>query len=93
MLVGRYSNPSSGSALMIVHTVTLPAYSLAPSCHVSLPNSPFDGIVWKVQRTWPVRASKARIHPGICSLVLMSDEIAAGVITRSPTTIGGDCTE
>ena len=78
---------------MIVHTVTLPAYSFEPSCQVSLPNSPFCGIGWNVHRTLPVRASNARIQPGICSFVLISDEIAAGVITMSLTTIGGDCTE
>ena len=93
VLVGRYSRPSSSSALIIDHTVTLPAYDQESSSHVSLPNSPGVGTVLKVQRTLPVRASKARIQPGICSFLMTSDEIDAGVMIMSRTTNGGDCDE
>jgi hypothetical protein len=71
----------------------LPVYDHESSCQVSFPNSPGRGTVWNVHLSLPVRTSQPRVYPGICSLMLLNDEIEAGVITVSFTTTGGDCTE
>src|SRR5438034_5861797 len=49
----------------------MPPQQLAPPTvfhaldgHVSYPNSPGCGMVWKIQRRFPVRAAKARMWPG-----------------------------
>ena len=41
----------------------LPVYDHESFSHVSLPNSPGDGIVWKIQSRLPVRTSYPRTYP------------------------------
>ena len=93
MLSGRYTYPSSSSALKIVHPLTLPVYSHERFSHVSFPTSPGHGTVLKTHFSLPVRASQPRVHPATCSFLLLYDEIDAGVMTVFRTTMGGDCTE
>ena len=77
----------------MVHPLTLPVYAHESSSHVSLPASPGGGMVLKTHFSLPVRTSHARVHPGICSFVMLYEEIDAGVMIVSRTTMGGDCTE
>ncbi len=93
MFVGRYTRPSSGSALIIVHTPTLPVTRHESPPQVSLPNSSPCGMVWNVHFVRPECTSKPRIHPGGASRVMLYDEMDDGVMMVSPTTRGGDCTE
>ena len=51
---------SSVSTVIWVQTPVLPVYSQEPSSHVSFPNSPGCGMVWKIHLRSPVRASKPR---------------------------------
>ena len=45
------------------HTPALPVYLHESFSHVSLPNSPSIGMVWKIQSRLPVRTSKPRMKP------------------------------
>src|SRR5213593_4946272 len=56
---GRYKYPKSSSTENGAHAPVLPVYTFELFCHVSAPNSPGRGIVWKVQTFFPVRTSKA----------------------------------
>ena len=82
--------PSSASTVICVQTPVLPVYSQEPSSQVSLPSSPGCGMVWKIQRRSPVRASKPRMYP----FALRRDggvppgRLAAPMSTTSPATTG-----
>ena len=54
---------SSSSIAICPHTPALPVYFHESFSHVSLPNSPSPGIVWKIQRRLPVRTSNPRMKP------------------------------
>ena len=54
---------SSSSIAICPHTPALPVYLHESFSHVSLPNSPSAGMVWKIHRRLPVRTSKPRMKP------------------------------
>ena len=89
---GRRS-PSDSSALMIVQTFALPVRSDDPSSHVSAPGSPRCAMVWKVQRSLPVRASNPRTSPGAPACRRTGSRTDEPTITTPRLTIGGEVTE
>ena len=56
--------PSCASTASPAHAFTPPEILYASFGHVSYPNSPGCGIVWKVHTCFPVCALNARISPG-----------------------------
>src|SRR5688572_29050887 len=68
LVVGRYTYPSSSSALMRDHTLPAPVYDHDSFSQVSTPGSPARGIGLHVQRSLPLRASNARTTPGAPSI-------------------------
>src|SRR5919204_16876 len=49
------------STEICAHTPVLPVYDHESRSHVSLPNSPGSGMVWKIHRRLPVRTSYPRM--------------------------------
>src|SRR5438034_11188935 len=90
---GRYTYPSSSSALNNDQRLALPAYFHESSSHVSTPHSPSRGITWKVHRSVPVRTSNARTSPGAASLFSGESDPPAPTMTTSRTTSGADVQE
>ena len=76
--------------MIVDHTFAAPV-SRVPVSQVSCPGSPGCGIVWKVQRSAPLRTSKARTSPGGASGRSMSAIDEPTTIT-SPTTVPGEVT-
>ena len=76
------------STVTPAHALAPPSISYAPGGHVSYPNSPGFGTVWKIHRTFPLFTSNARMWPGdpgsvsgtLLPMISRSSKIAPGVL-------------
>ncbi len=76
--------------MIVDHTLAAPVKS-TPVSQVSWPASPGGGMVWKIQRSWPVRTSKAGTSRGGESGRSVS-AIEEPTMATSPTMVGGEVT-
>src|SRR4051812_5116175 len=76
---------------MADHVPVLPVYDQESFSHVSLPNSPGCGMLWKIQSRLPVRTSKPRTYPFTFSFVFGTppERCAAPTTTTLLPTTGG----
>ena len=58
------TQPRAGSRLMPPQLLVPPVVFHESPSQVSLPNWPGRGVVWKIQRRFPVAASYPRMWPG-----------------------------
>src|SRR5881392_357489 len=89
---GIYTYPSCSSTVNGAQAPVCPVYMFEPFSHVSSPNSPLRGIVWKLHSFLPVRTSKAIMSAfgNFIDFTTRAFSSEVGMMATLPNTKGGE---